>query len=506
MMRVLAWKEMREQAAVWLTLLLLTVSLPYAGDRLLQDTSAWTLDTITLPASLLFVLVGSSALVCGGLLLAGEAEAETQTFLDGLPAYRVQLWWPKFLVGLALALSQALVAALAAVLLGMRPGPLPGWAWFWLLPAAACDGLMWGLVGSALRRTVFAAALTAAALFVPLGGVVGMLAGYTAWLLWHDVLPQPAVAGSVGVTLVASLLIALPWARHAFCLPDRRRRAKSTPDGIASWRDGAWAVWWHRVLWLAWRQAGLYIVAAAFGAVVVGWWLPRSGLVLWASATTLIGVVCGLAVFGPEQTAGAHRFVGDQRLPPGQVWLAKTVCWFALSTAVTALILLASLTHLLWLQPGALTEPHLSWHQFWGLIFGPDIMRWGGDVGLVLVVWMLYAFALGQCVSLLISNLVAAMIVASVLSMLLAASWLPWLGGSAVQGCEVLGIPLLLLLTAGASTWSWATDQMRRPRAMMVMFGAAILIAGLMAVNFAGEPGVVPGQGDATEHPTGNRP
>ena len=39
-------------------------------------------------------------LVCGSLLLAGETEGETQSFLDSLPLTRRRLWRVKAVIGL----------------------------------------------------------------------------------------------------------------------------------------------------------------------------------------------------------------------------------------------------------------------------------------------------------------------------------------------------------------------------------------------------------------------
>src|SRR5207248_1730686 len=69
------------------------------------------------------------------------------------------------------------------------------------------------------------------------------------------------------------------------------------------------------LLWLNWQQArGLIIVIG-----IAGPWIAlfhfAAGLGIWVSCTMLLGIVCGIAVFAPEQGGGANRFLGDQRLP-----------------------------------------------------------------------------------------------------------------------------------------------------------------------------------------------
>src|SRR5579872_5141715 len=153
MTSVLLWKEWRDQWSIWVTLALVAaaalIGVPqiFAPEGL--DHRGDLVGLLRLTAGVLAWLYG---LVCGGMLLAGEREAGTMTFLDSLPALRLQLWTRKCLVGLALLVGQVVV--LAAIVLGMRLFDL-WWGWTGLsLLVGGLIGFAWAMLFAARGRSV----------------------------------------------------------------------------------------------------------------------------------------------------------------------------------------------------------------------------------------------------------------------------------------------------------------------------------------------------------------
>src|SRR5262245_19169337 len=151
-----------------------------------QEPEASRLGTIGWTVLAMAVTYG---LVCGAMMLAGEREAGTLVFLDVFSGRRGLLWLGKLLIGVVLALSEALAVALVLHLLQQAP---PNWLqilvggevlqgtavpasrlgpaahlWFQALPLVTLEAYVWGLLGSALSRRVLVAAGTVAVLAAP---------------------------------------------------------------------------------------------------------------------------------------------------------------------------------------------------------------------------------------------------------------------------------------------------------------------------------------------------
>src|SRR5262249_29530714 len=183
------------------------------------------------------------------------------------------------------------------------------WDWLWVLPAVALEAYCWGLLGSALCRNVLVAVVAAAVLLVVL------------WLLatppsWQE---QPLVLLVRGGLALAALTISA----LVFTRPVQERRvappapaapapASSPPPSGARVRLG-----------LAARQGEGWLLALAAAAFLSALLMAGYGPVFWPVLTLVVGVVCGSTVFLGEQSEGTYRFLGEQRLPPGRVWLWK---------------------------------------------------------------------------------------------------------------------------------------------------------------------------------------
>src|SRR5262249_18301935 len=119
MTRALFWKEFRQQRNVWLAIFLLAALVactPLVAALLKAEAhNVQRLIGAGFPAAL--ILCPTYGLCCATLLLAGEREEETLTFLDTLPGGRRQLWVIKFWAGVSLLGAQLLaqLAVLAAV-------------------------------------------------------------------------------------------------------------------------------------------------------------------------------------------------------------------------------------------------------------------------------------------------------------------------------------------------------------------------------------------------------
>jgi hypothetical protein len=182
----LAWKEFREHWPIWLTMVVMTflglgfVQIMTDGDPVAQR---------ALSATLLLGMGATYGVVCGSMMLAGEAEGGTLVFLDIFLGQRGRLWLWKFLIGGIFAVSEGLTVA---AILCFFPQPPPWWffsffgfgsdlvvrlpgtagvpdAVIWFQSLAMVAGLMFsfGMLGSAMCQRVLTGAATAAGISAP---------------------------------------------------------------------------------------------------------------------------------------------------------------------------------------------------------------------------------------------------------------------------------------------------------------------------------------------------
>jgi hypothetical protein len=123
MILTLAWKEMREHRAIWLTMVIMTIVLALGMAQIVAiDNPALAVQV----AALTILGMGATyGTVCGAMMLAGEHEGGTLVFLDIFQGRRGLLWLGKFVIGAGLVLSEALAVALALRFLKQEP---PRWA------------------------------------------------------------------------------------------------------------------------------------------------------------------------------------------------------------------------------------------------------------------------------------------------------------------------------------------------------------------------------------------
>src|SRR5262245_7521392 len=119
-LRAMAWKELREQRLQAVLLSLIGLAVLTLVFPMWDDQSATSVTNAYL-ASIVFAWAGG--MVTGAVALANEHETDTQTFLDTLPRWRMQLWWAKLFVAVLLVIFQSLL--LSAGALAMNRGAIP---------------------------------------------------------------------------------------------------------------------------------------------------------------------------------------------------------------------------------------------------------------------------------------------------------------------------------------------------------------------------------------------
>ncbi len=426
MIRTLAWKEYREQRGLWLAIAVMGAILSVAVSSFARGGISQVANdsfVASFVIGLFITLMVAQGIVCGVQLLAGEKETGTLAFLDALSILRFPVWWTKVLVGLAFVLAQALVLFVIAQALnvGIR-GHFVGFI------VAGVFAYCWGLLGGALCDKVFAAIAAA----IGLG-----IASYIA-------IPLVPIVGLI-VFLVAPPIFVVLSARR-FGTPDLQRGLYRGLLALRRPQEGP--VGWMTLVWLAEKQGRWILWPGLLVSFLAGFvsFLPPD--LLWLSATLIIGLVCGGAVFGPEQAGEQDRFLGAQRLPPGQVWFVKTLFWMLAAVGMTCLLGLA----MVWRLKNR--DPHGEPPD----LFLQDLAR--QNIALFLTLAIIHGFCIGQFCSFLSRKAVVVGFLGAAISLIFFVLWLPSLVFGGVHAWQILGVPLLLLIAARLSMWPWYSGRM----------------------------------------------
>jgi hypothetical protein len=480
----LLWKEYREQRSVWLALAGLAVVLVGGLTATLLHDSTPSLESgrflVVLVATL--TMAGTYGLVSGAMLLAGERESGTQVFLDTLPADRTRLWAVKGLCGVLGTLGQVLLLLLLVLALGLGQGVLSPTAWLGMLTAVALESLAWGLLGSALCRSVLPAA-GVTALFLAVSWIAG---GAVTWPLnpWLILLRLNLAL----VAVLGSLLWFGGWRL------DRNRIVGLVRDSDSRWssylRSG------QAVLWLTVRQRRVAFVWLLAGGVVAGVFLPRFGLVFWPVFSLLLGIMGGTGVFAGEQAGGAYRFLGDQRLPLGRVWTAKVAVGFGLVAGVALVALSAGVVHVGLADPELAFEKWLRLEGFlpW-LAEHEELVRLMG-FGLYFILWLAYGFTLSQLLAVVCQKSAVALVLTLLLCPFLLGLWLPSLVWGGLRAWQVLAVPLFLLAASRLVLGPWVSGRLQGQRAPKILGGCGLLVVAWMGGSFWHRVGEVPDFGE----------
>jgi len=476
MIGALVWKEYREQRSIWLTLAILAVlalvvlPLVYTPEPRLERGFRQSL------ASVALVIGATYALVCGAMLMAGEAEARTQGLLDALPAPRMALWLGKLVAGVTLVAAQ--LALLVALVLagGLVPAEdrAVGGA---LLGLLAALGLTWGMLSSAGARTVLGAVGRALFGIVVLAPALALVLACPAAALALLFRVEPPSRNLFLVVLAALwLLPPLPLSALIYTRLDRARRRGAPDLGRSIGRWGAW----RQSAWLAWRQTRGLVPGLTLFALFAGCFVISRGLILWPLLTLTVGAVCGVTAFLDEQH-GAYRFLGDQRFPLGRVWLVKVGVRLVLGLVTLGVMLLplvvASMARAAYGPSDSQEMPLVV-----GAMGGPELIR-------VLPMFVFFAgpmvtgLAVGHLVGLLFRKGLVALVVAVGLSILLVAVWWPSILAGGLHAWQVFAPALVLLAGGRLLLPCWAGDRLLSWGAAARLIVTAAAALGLVAAG-----------------------
>jgi hypothetical protein len=504
LIRAMAWKEYREQRAVWVAMAIVTAFLILGPPIILTGGRATDLDIPGTALALAAVMSAAYGLICGSILFAGEEEFRTLPFLDRLTGYRTPLWGTKFLAGCGLVLAHALLIAAILVIRQwqiLESGSVASFTWKqWLLGVGllvffSLEGLTFGMAVSVVCRNALSAAglsvilyalswnLTAAMLSVPTRGVF-QLGPHTVRDLRE--LIEFRLPLALGVhALLAVFVLWVSWG--IFCRDDLRRGLSASVFAsipVPSFRrlherESAAAIrnafWWRSVLWLVCRQAWPAALLLCLGSValvsIIGTYSGSTDLwlVTWPLFSSLIGVICGLGMFLGEQSRGAERFLGDQRLPVGRIWVVKTGAWLLLAaTVMAATVYVASFLGIL---------PLAEWEVREGSASGVPTLS---ASGLFRLLWAAYGFAIGQFCARAIRKPVVAGTISLLLSSV-AVIWWPSLICGGLSAWQVFAAPLVLLAATRIALWEWVAGGPYGSRSVVLIgssVAAALCLAG----------------------------
>jgi hypothetical protein len=491
MIPALLWKEYREHRTIWLAMAVAEVLGLYGLTQLLTTNGFGpATGSREMLEAVAILLAWAYGLVCGSMLLAGESENATQAFLDILPVRRLQLWWIKGLTGVGLLVLQILVILAAVLALGIAEKATEVAAVLFGMLLAGVLGLAWGLLFSARGEIVLnviglaiIGQLAAAALLACVAPLLMLLALFVLFLLSgrqplrgpeQDFLKGLMVVLSFGLLTVGPVV----GSAHLFSRTDRLRGPGGMQAGEP--RTSMWASW-QRLIWLTFRQMRRLTIGLAVFGVATGFVLPLSGLVAWPILTLLVGVLCGVAVFGDEQLQGSFRYLGDQRLPLGRVWLVKVGLHFALAVAAACLVLFPSLLLAVYhaLEDHARSGEHIP---FLARMFHSQLVDTVIPGHVFLLMWLLYGFTAGHLFGLLFRKSLVAGVVSLGLSALLAGVWIPSLLGIGLHLWQVAGIPLILLTTGRLLMPAWTANRLAG-RDTFLQVGSALALVALCVVG-----------------------
>jgi ABC-type transport system involved in multi-copper enzyme maturation permease subunit len=487
MTRALVWKELREQWIVWLALALATVG---AAAGLLGLVSAGT-GRDDLLVALLWLAAWGYGMLCGALVLGGDTEDGTQTFLDALPVTRRGLWNTKAGTGLGLLALQLLAFIVIGYLCTNRVYLSSRVVNDLLqLLLAGAIGYAWGLTcgsfaASVLNAVGWAVLFQAASGVFVYGLVMAITRAYFRWLS-AETLQKIWFAAAIAITAGATYR-----SRSFYCHRERLREVSNERPGSKPVETP-----WIGLLWLTWRQMRGFAIAmtilALFGVVV----MVSQRMVVWPLLTLFIGILCGATTFGDEQSSGAFRFLGDQRFPMGRIWLAKVVGRFSIGLWSTGLIA-AGIAAILTVR--AAVAPSVELRQFEADFDASLLSVPLSQPYLCLTLWLGYGYAIGLLFGVLFNKPLISTVVAVGIALPVVLMWMPSLLVTAgLHLWQVWVVPAIILIGARWLTGLRAADRLWSRQGVLftvitaVAAGLALAVAlGYRAIEIPVPPDVI---------------
>jgi ABC-2 family transporter protein len=455
MLSVLLWKEYREHRLVWTALAFLGAATVLSRSILLG--AGWLeahSEAREILCALAVMLIGAYALICGAMMLAGEYENRTMSYLDALPGLRRRLWQGKFLAGVLLVLGQIVLLMCLAAAVSLFQNWRDAALTLAGMLVAGLYGLSWGMLFSSFGRSVMTVILLSLAGQVVTYLLTGLLAGFVFVVIYGaetDRDPRPLWVAFFAITAPAALVgSALVFTRLD------RRRLWAVPAPVRVQRRALHPSW-SMLFWLTWRQARGFAVGLAAFALFLGFIVPLEAVLLWPAATLIVGVLCGATAFADEQQ-GPYRFLGDQRLPLFRLWVVKVGVRFGVAVAAALLVLAPSFMLAL------ANIPVMQYYSrepfyFFARVFQSDLFVDVCPAGLFLTLWLMYGFSSGCLCGLLFRHGLAAGVFALFTSILTTALWIPSLLGGGLHGWQVLVPPVLLLASTPLLMRPWAAGR-----------------------------------------------
>jgi hypothetical protein len=450
----LAWKEYREQRTVWLLLLALSLLAAYAVVQLFGIANARADDLVVTNAVLLLATAVIYGVVCASLLLAGEVEAGMQPFLHRHAGWRFRLWFGKLLVGAVFCAAFGLVLAGAWGWIEPRTTGVPPVMWFMVLPVVAMEAFAWGMLGGALMRTTMAAAIVSAVFVLIAWLLFGMGGGH-----FELVLLGRVTLLTLALVLSAAIYCDRDLSRLlAGGILERRLAGNRTPGG------------WLSLFWLTFRQTRWHMLVLGLLGLAVGLALPWIGVAGWGAYSVVLGVTFGVGLFAGDQPTG-RVFLGERRLPPHRVWLAKMLFAAVFLAAITALIVGVAAVHEELAKK--LSTANASDPTRGRLPLG--ILSHDVSPTVFAAYWLVYGFGVGQLFSFLFRKGLVALVLALMLGCLLPFVWVPSLIAGGVRLWQLF-LPLVpLFLATGLTMRAWLGDRLAARGPAFAVAGCAVL-------------------------------
>jgi ABC-type transport system involved in multi-copper enzyme maturation permease subunit len=486
MTHAILWKELREQAAVVIALVVMGCGLMVAMATLLDtgDSGGMTsLRTYTNSARIgVIMLTMTAGLVIGGTLFAGERESGTFLFLDRLPGSRWKLWWRKVLTGLGLASVAALILFATASGLQLLGNSQDVAVWALLIGTLVFGAFSWGCVGS----TVAKSSLSACAVGVGWGMGLALVATMflvVAYQVLNIFLPLDQWFGRDGsfylpaAIVVMSLLLPLMLSAFLFTTPDRDRAiggfiAVPVASGelkAVRFRQPTFRLpklmvttKLRRYLWLMFRQQRITFLICGVLALLAGCalLLPDVAFIaVWPGLSLFFGVLLGVSNLSDEQGTESARFWGERRLKVGGLWLAKIALGLVGCVMLVIAMLLPSLIRGFSMHTDS---PRMMFQDSFGSIVP---MEPGFPLFGLLFLGPVYGFCFGHFAAMLFRKTLVAGAVGLMLGGIFAAFWVPSLFSGGIHAWQLWLPIVVLLVTTRLSVWAWTTNTLgtRRP-------------------------------------------
>lgn len=517
MIFTLAWKELREHLGVWLTMAFMTVAMSlFLGWIVALDNPLLGQQVRALT---IFGMAATYGVVCGAMMFAGEHEAGTMVYLDIFLGRRGLLWISKFAIGVGLVLAQSAVVPLALRYLEQDPPlwvmalagqvrgqPNPN-AWFVILPAVSLCAYAFGLLGSSMTQRVLSGASVAAVCVTPVW-LLGILAppfGFFAiqavaalivlgisWLLFVNQSqetmfaaapesPEPRNAADrffevwdryeeederARRELAPVMPLVVPAGEPVLAAGGTSSAPASVRPRPTDAKSPAEVLWWLTLM-----QARPLAWPLAIGCVLAGLLVAVNTQVLWPLTTLLLGVICGVAAFAPEQRDLSFQFLSAQHFPHRTVWRFKLGLWLAI--ALTGALLIAGASYARLSLRGGPNASLLA-GSLPGFL-GPMIFA---------AVWLAYGFTAGQIVVWHCRKTILALLLATLVAAGGIGAWLPSLLCGGMAGWQVWAGPLALLLTTWLLMRAWMSGRIRERKPLAAIVGVATLSVLWLLLNF----------------------